>query len=102
MVVFENDSEDDTRSAFKTWAASATYRVDLMECEEARDCRLKVGNRYEMKMTSTAIMAKYRNRMLEHVLSNYAPDHAHMLVLDLDLGVSMCVWVSRSLIWILG
>ena len=48
----------------------------------------KVGNRYDMELTSTAIMAKYRNRVLDHVLKNYAHNHAHMLVLDLDLGVS--------------
>ena len=41
-----------------------------------------------MELTSTAIMAKYRNRVLDHVLKNYAHNHAHMLVLDLDLGVS--------------
>ena len=48
----------------------------------------KVGNRYDMELTSTAIMAKYRNRVLDHVLKTYAHNHAHMLVLDLDLGVS--------------
>ena len=42
-----------------------------------------------MELTSIAIMAKYRNRMLEYVLQKHAHSHEHMLVLDLDLGVSI-------------
>ena len=43
VVVFENDSEDGSRAAFRAWAKRATYRVDLMECEEAAECKLKVS-----------------------------------------------------------
>ena len=43
VVVFENDSEDGSRAAFRAWAERATYKVDLMECEEAAECKLKVN-----------------------------------------------------------
>ena len=50
VVLFENDSSDGSREAIRAWADDtaqddrAGYHVDLMECDEAVDC--KFGKRH--------------------------------------------------------
>jgi len=96
VVVFENDSKDGTRKAFQEWAKVANgYSVDLMECKEHPECMFGESHRYDsseskdyFKSSAIGRMAEYRQRMVNYILENYK-DYSHMLVVDLDLGVSI-------------
>ena len=96
VVVFENDSADGTREAIKKWASETgkgSYNVDLMECEEAPNCLFHDIHRYntagEVSASLVGKMAIYRNRVLDYILeSPLYTSYSHMIVLDMDLGVS--------------
>lgn len=49
VVVFENDSIDGSRSAFKAWAKEASgYKVDLISCgHDNPDCKFGISHRYD-------------------------------------------------------
>lgn len=107
VVIFENDSSDGSRDHIREWATerqqavneqhhNAEYQVDLMECEEAIDC--KFGKKHRDTNTgdykhSKAIgdMDVYRQRITDYITDNaiYQHDYSHMLVLDIDLAVSL-------------
>lgn len=95
VVVFENDSMDGSREAFKRWKSVVKgYNVDLLECADAVDC--KFGNTHRDDVLdfshSSAVgdMHKYRQRVVDYVLGNPVyKDYSHMIVLDIDLGVSL-------------
>lgn len=95
VVVFENDSMDGSREAFKRWKSVVKgYEVDLIECADAVDCKFGKTHRDDVGdfSHSSAIgdMHKYRQRVVEYVLGNPTyHDFSHMIVLDIDLGVSM-------------
>mmetsp|Transcript_8662 Transcript_8662/g.9561 ORF Transcript_8662/g.9561 Transcript_8662/m.9561 type:complete len:616 (+) Transcript_8662:152-1999(+) len=98
VVVFENDSVDGSREAFKNWSEDSTgYTVDLMECEEVFDCVFGQSHRYdsfEAKnfITSSSIgkMGTFRQRMVDYIVeSPEYKDYTHMIVVDLDLGISL-------------
>jgi len=98
VVIFENDSEDGSRDIFKEWAKKdKAYEVDLMECEEAVDCIFGESHRYdsfeaEAYYNSSAVgkMAAFRNRIVDYVRKEPKYEaYSHMLVMDLDLGVSI-------------
>jgi len=96
VVILENDSVDNSRKMFKNWAELATdYSVDLMTCEDLgdRDCKLKEGHRYDsLHFTASSVgkMVFYRNHVLNYVLqSKKYEKFTHMIVIDLDLGVSL-------------
>lgn len=99
VVVFENDSVDGSREAFLQWSKEAKgYKVDLMDCEEAPNCRFHESHRYESLeqkdryFTSSAVgkMPQFRQRIMDYIVANkdYAT-FSHILVLDLDIGVSI-------------
>jgi hypothetical protein len=98
VVVFENDSKDGSREAFKKWAEEAEgYTVDVMECAEAVDCKFGESHRYDateakdyFKSSAIGKMAEYRQRMVDYVVGNpFYNDYSHMIALDLDIGVSL-------------
>jgi len=99
VVVFENDSKDGTRDAFKMWAAEAgdSYNIDIMNCEEADDCQFGLKHRYDGEESkdffmSSAVgkMADFRQRVVDYVKSSAKyKDYSHILVMDVDLGVSL-------------
>jgi len=98
VVVFENDSKDGTREAFKQWAAEAQgYVVDIIECEEAPDCKFGESHRYDALESkdyfeSSAIghMLDYRQRIVDYITSSQSyTSFSHMLVMDLDLAISI-------------
>jgi hypothetical protein len=99
VVVFENDSVDGSREAFKQWAKDAVgYKVDLISCgDENPDCKFHISHRDEATeatdyFRSSAIgkMADFRQKIVDHVLgSDYYDNYSHMIVLDMDLGVSI-------------
>jgi hypothetical protein len=89
VVIFENDSLDGTREALAAWAATAVgHTVRVVECEESPGCRLKHGTWYHSKLKQNQL-ASYRNRLLEDVLRHTTDPRAHLLVMDVDLGVSI-------------
>jgi hypothetical protein len=67
-----------------------------MECPETPDCKFGESHRYDATEASdhfhsSAIwnMAKFRQRMVDYMLvSEVYNGHSHMIVVDLDLGVS--------------
>ncbi|CAB9517742.1 expressed unknown protein [Seminavis robusta] len=76
VVIFENDSSDGSREVFKQWAAEADlgYRVDLMECAEAKDCKLGKLHRDNPNKkqdfahsSATGDMDVYRQRMVDYI-----------------------------------
>jgi hypothetical protein len=100
VVIFENDSIDGSREIFRDWAnsASSSYTVDLMECEEAPDCKFGETHRYEegfesidyFKKSAVGSMVRFRQRMHDYILA--APqykEYTHMMVMDMDLGISL-------------
>jgi hypothetical protein len=97
VVVFENDSSDGSREAFKEWASVANgYTVDVMSCgDDNPDCKFGISHRYDATeakdyFASSAIgkMADFRQRMSDYVLDEY-DTYSHMVVIDLDLKVSL-------------
>mmetsp|Transcript_6760 Transcript_6760/g.9829 ORF Transcript_6760/g.9829 Transcript_6760/m.9829 type:complete len:752 (-) Transcript_6760:25-2280(-) len=97
VLVFENDSVDGSRQAFQLWSQEAKgYSVDLMECPGTTDCKFGESHRYDATeaadyFRSSAIgnMAKFRQRMVDYLVSSEKYDNfSHMVVLDLDLGIS--------------
>jgi len=99
VVVFENDSQDGSREAFKAWAASAQgYTIDLMSCgDDHPDCKFGVSHRYDATeeqeyFRSSAIgkMADFRQTIVDYVIqSPKYTNYSHMIVLDLDLQVNL-------------
>jgi hypothetical protein len=107
VVVFENDSRDGSRQAFYQWANDVEvvgqYKVDVIECDEVPECRFHEHHRDFVstddsdgaktpyaKTSAIGRMAEFRNRMVTHILKDPSyTDFTHMLVLDVDLGVSL-------------
>ncbi|KAL3801949.1 hypothetical protein HJC23_010293 [Cyclotella cryptica] len=99
LVVFENDSTDGTREAFKQWASEKNlgYSVDLMECGPNNpDCQLNIMDRYDSnlftnpKASGVGKLGEFRQVLLEYILSQPKyEEYSHMIVLDVDLGTSL-------------
>jgi hypothetical protein len=108
LVVFENDSVDGTREELMKWAeevnlhpessassSSSRYNVDVIQCPPPNtDCKLNIIDRNEIyggeNKTASGVgkLGDFRQIVLEHVVKNYG-DYSHMIVLDVDLGVSL-------------
>jgi len=101
VVVFENDSKDGSRDIFKSWATDAKgygYQLHVIECTDAKDCKLGEAHRYDEAETkgeweySSAVgrMADFRNRGIDYIKNNSAfKDYSHVMVYDMDLQVSL-------------
>ena len=99
VVVFENDSVDGSRETFVDWSKNAQgYVVDIMQCEEALDCKFGETHRYEegfestdyFKKSAVGSMVRFRQRMADYILASPAyKDYTHSIVVDMDLGISL-------------
>ena len=103
LVVFENDSNDGTRDAFKKWAkeeadGKSRYNIDLISCGKSNpDCTLNVMDRYENmpsfgnpKASGVGKLGDFRQVVMNHILETPAYDkYSHMIVLDVDIGTSI-------------
>ena len=98
VVVFENDSVDNTRLLIKEWAVSAKkngYIVDLMPCDilNSHECHLKETHRYDNSgfyQSSIGRMAAYRNYLNDYIVSKYQPKNfGYLMITDIDLAVSL-------------
>lgn len=86
FVIFENDSDDNTRMLLKKWTYE-NNRVILIECEEEKNCRLKRTKATQNGVMSSERMKKmveYRNRIIERVRKNYL-DYDDIITFDLDI-----------------
>eukprot|EP00985_Skeletonema_marinoi_P024441 scaffold16992_cov140-Skeletonema_marinoi.AAC.11 len=99
LVVFENDSDDGTRHHFKQWAKQeSSYSVDIMGCGPTNpDCKLGEKDRYDnmnlfKNPTASGVgkLGEFRQIILDYILKKEEyNDFSHMIVLDVDLGVSV-------------
>ena len=103
LVVFENDSSDGTRDAFRRWSDEESgrtdgprYAVDVAGCGPRNpDCRLGIVDRYDVPLTTATAsgvgrLGEFRQVLMEYVLGKEEyRAYSHMIVLDADLGVSL-------------
>lgn len=99
LVVFENDSDDGTRHYFKQWAKEEPgYAVDIIGCGSTNpDCKLGEMDRYDnmnlfKNPTASGVgkLGEFRQIILEYILKKEEyTNFSHMIVLDVDLGVSI-------------
>jgi len=99
LVIFENDSDDGTRDLFKQWAEEeSSYSVDIIGCGPTNpDCKLGELDRYDkMNMfknpnaSGVGKLGEFRQMILEYILKKEEyNDFSHMIVLDVDLGISI-------------
>jgi hypothetical protein len=99
VVVFENDSIDGSRQHFIRWQLDANkgYEIDLIECPEAKNCIFGKSHRYDAKesenfFSSSTIgeMHHFRQRVVNHITNSQTYNNfSHMLLLDVDIGVSI-------------
>lgn len=88
VIVFENDSTDDTRAGLLAWQ-QANPCVKLIECGFiAPHCKFNHERGYQLEMTGKARqrmiqMAIYRNMCLEEV-EKEDPRFTHVIVADFD------------------
>jgi hypothetical protein len=78
VVIYENDSVDETRDLLRKWSlANRNVHLLLERLGAIRYPQIRSIERAER-------MAYYRNKCREHVLSNF-PDYSYVIVLDTDL-----------------
>lgn len=92
IVLFENDSEDDTRKQIENWVLE-NNSVHLIACPEDEKCRLNVKKLYDVgSLSETRItkMAGFRNRYLQVVKQKFASSCDIMMVVDMDISGAWC------------
>lgn len=86
IIVFENDSEDDTRTIIQEMASSNS-NVQLIECVNNEACRFRVKELYEygiMNKDRIDRMAFFRNVYLSVIYETFG-DYDYLCVLDMDI-----------------
>ena len=87
VVIFENDSKDQTRSLLKNWCL-INKNIYLIDCPEDKDCILKNKSAINYGIFSNMRyekMVDYRNRLLSFVKTNFY-DFDCLCMIDLDIG----------------
>lgn len=83
IILFENDSADNTRNLLKEWRAD-NDKVILLECDE-KDCIMKTKHGYDpSNKQRLKKMAEFRQRYLDYVKQNETK-FDYMLVIDIDI-----------------
>lgn len=86
VVIFENDSSDNTRYLLLDWQKK-NPRVHILECPEDAMCKLKKASAVQDGTMSSGRMRKmvdYRNRVLRHIKET-SSDFDCVMLLDLDI-----------------
>jgi hypothetical protein len=83
IIIFENDSDDNTREAIIEYTQQ-NKKVELILCSEDEMCKLKAKARMQNVETRMHMMADYRNRYLDRIYTVYK-DWDYMMVVDMDL-----------------
>ena len=89
IVVYENDSTDNTRNIIKNWS-SINKNVHLIDCCEysSCNCKLKTTRGYDDGAISNKRMYKmafYRNEYIKYTFKHFK-DYDYLLVYDFDLS----------------
>ena len=95
IVLFENDSTDDSRDLFQEWE-KANPQVILLQCFDesgSRECKYNSKSGYadgSLHPNRFHRMAYYRNQYLNYV-KNHMPNYDYMMVFDFDTkgGISL-------------
>ncbi len=85
VLIFENDSKDETRNLLKQWEEK-NKKVSLLTCE-VPDCKFKERPLYEWgacHRTRMEKMAYFRNKYLSVVYEQLS-DFDYMMVVDMDI-----------------
>lgn len=88
IVMFENDSDDDSRKLLQEWS-DKNDKVILMDCcdEGSCDCKLKMTDSYSTGWAGSKRiekMRKYREKVLRYVTHHFY-DFDYYLIYDFDL-----------------
>lgn len=86
IIIFENDSEDDTRNVIKR-AMKFDPNIRLIESNIYPDCKLRFPNLYSYGVISRqriAKMAFYRN-VCNHFIFKYYTNYDFVIVMDMDM-----------------
>lgn len=87
IVIFENDSVDNTRNILET-ANATNHRIVLVPCPESPGCVLHLNRAVDDGILNKGRfhkMATFRNRSLDYIRQEY-PGYDYLLVVDLDLS----------------
>jgi hypothetical protein len=89
IVLFENDSEDNTRKLLKNWM-SENKNVDVMDCCHlgSCECLLKNEKGYEMGQLSKGRISKmryYRETLLRYATQKYS-NYDYVMIYDFDIS----------------
>ena len=92
IVIFENDSEDESRNLLKGWM-NENENVDLMDCCDigSCECRLKNAKGYDLGAISKGRMDNmryYRETLLRYTTNKYY-DYDYVMVYDFDISGSV-------------
>ena len=85
LVIFENDSNDNTRELLLEWSKNNKH-IHLIECIEDQNCKLKTKGAIEHGIESDQRMRKmanYRNRVLRYIYDHFI-DYDCVFSMDLD------------------
>lgn len=94
IVIFENDSLDNTRNLIKI-NSKRNNKIILLDCNNMNSTECKLSNKkgYEYGMLSNQRIYKmslYREQYLNYVKTNLS-DYDYMMVCDTDLSGNQCI-----------
>ena len=91
IVIFENDSDDNTRSLLERWS-NENYNMILMDCCNLGDCGCKLKNKkgYDIGTHSYSSgriskMRFYREQVLRYTTANYS-HYDYVMMYDFDMS----------------
>jgi glycosyltransferase involved in cell wall biosynthesis len=82
IVLFENDSTDDTRQRINEWVKKDS-RIELIECE-VPNCQYKKQREHGISRKRQDDMVFYRNKTLDYIKQKYS-DYDYQMIVDLDM-----------------
>jgi hypothetical protein len=89
IIIFENDSIDNSRDLFKSWVVTNPLNVTLLDCEDAKECKYNAKPAYSYgTIGRIQKMARYRESCLLEVKRRFA-HYDYVMVFDFDLDGSM-------------
>ena len=89
VIVFENDSVDDSREKLKEWEVINSH-VTLLECSDLGSRECKLSRKHPKREYGAlghgriSVLTEYRNYCLDYVKKNY-PDWDYVVVYDMDM-----------------
>lgn len=92
IVLFENDSSDNTRRLADQWT-HVNNRVILLSCPGVQDCKFNLKTQYQDGLSSNKRITRMkwaRQQYLDFVKAHYA-NYDYMMVYDFDLDGNMCL-----------